>query len=147
MPVIPINYWAVLVAAAAQFVLGALWYGPLFGRSWTAMLGWTKESMDAMMREPGAKRMMARSYVITAIGALLMSYVLAHALIFAGTYLDTFGVSAGLMAGFWNWLGFVAPATIGAVLWEQKPWKWWFLNAGYYLVGLLMMGVILAMWI
>ena len=25
-----INYWAVLVAAASCFLLGGIWYGPLF---------------------------------------------------------------------------------------------------------------------
>lgn len=50
------------------------------------------------------------------------------------------------MAGFWNWLGFVAPVTLGAVLWEGKHWKLWFLNNGYYLVTLLLMGAVLALW-
>lgn len=50
------------------------------------------------------------------------------------------------MVGFWNWLGFVAPVTLGGVLWEGKPWKLWGLNNGYQLLSLLVMGVILALW-
>jgi len=30
------------------------------------------------------------------------------------------GVSGGLMSVFWNWLGFIATVTLGAVLWEGK---------------------------
>jgi hypothetical protein len=56
------------------------------------------------------------------------------------------GVAAGLQAAFWNWLGFVAPVTIGSVLWESRPWKFWFITAGYYLVVLLINGAILAAW-
>jgi len=41
-----------------------------------------------------------------------MSYVLAHELIFASVYLKVSGVSAGLMCGFFNWLGFIAPVTL-----------------------------------
>ena len=50
------------------------------------------------------------------------------------------------VVGFWNWLGFVAPVTLGSVLWEGKSPKLWVLNNGYYLVSLIVMGVILALW-
>ncbi|MCH7574095.1 MAG: DUF1761 domain-containing protein [Candidatus Marinimicrobia bacterium] len=39
---ISINYLAVLVAAAIEFGLGALWFGPLFGKPWMAAHGWTE---------------------------------------------------------------------------------------------------------
>ena len=32
----------------------------------------------------------------------------------------------------------------GVVIWEGKPWKLWFINAGFYLVSLLAMGTVLA---
>ena len=28
-----LNWWAILVAVAAAFALGGLWYGPLFGKA------------------------------------------------------------------------------------------------------------------
>ena len=139
---IPINYWAVLVAAASSIVLGFLWYGPFFGKTWMREVGMTDEKMKSA-KEKG----MTSSYVLMTVGSLVMSYVLAHALAFASAYTLTIGVSAGLMAGFWNWLGFVAPVTMGSVLWEGRSWKLWLLNSGYYLVALLLMGVILAVWI
>ena len=37
-----INYWAVVVAALSGFAVGALWYGPLFGRQWMAASGVTE---------------------------------------------------------------------------------------------------------
>jgi len=77
---------------------------------------------------------------------LIMAYVLVHSLIFAQSYLQISGVSAGLMAGFWSWLGFVAPVTTGMVLWEGKSWKLWILTSGYYLVALLVMGLLLSYW-
>lgn len=143
---VPINYLSVVIAAIVMFGLGWLWYAVLFNRQWTQAMGWTPEKMKEMMAAPGAKSMMMRSYGIQALGALLMAYVLAHALVFSATYLNVSGISAGLQAGFWNWIGFIAPVTIGSVLWDGKPWKLWFINAGYYLVGLLIMGVILALW-
>jgi hypothetical protein len=81
-----------------------------------------------------------------ALGALAMSFVLAHAVIYAESYLGTSGIWGGVQAGFWNWLGFVAPVTLGTVLWEGKPWKLWFINVGYYFVGLPVIGVLLSIW-
>ncbi len=138
---VPVNYLAVLIAAVVNMVLGFLWYGPLFGKQWMQLSGFTKESMDKAKAKG-----MNKNYAIMTLGSLLMAYVLSHSLVFASTYTQTFGAAAGLMAGFWTWLGFVAPVTVSSVLWDAKPWKLWFLNAGYYLVGLLVMGLILSMW-
>jgi len=137
---ININYIAVLVAAVASMAVGFLWYGVLFMKPWMRMMGYTKENMSGMAMTPG------KAYTLQFIGSLVMAYVLAHSLIFANYYLDASGAVAGVMAGFWNWLGFVAPITLGVVLWENKPWKLWFINASNYLVALVVMGVILAVW-
>lgn len=137
---LPINYWAVLVAAVANMVLGSLWYGPLFGKPWKAMMGFTQEKMAAAKAKG-----MTTSYVIMIVGSLFMSWVMAHGIILAN-YLMVSGVAAGIKVGILNWIGFVAPVTVGAVIWEGKPWKLWYLNSGYYLVGLIMMGIILAVW-
>lgn len=89
---------------------------------------------------------MARNLTITTVGSLLTSWILAHALSFANAFLHTSGPATGVMVGWFNWLGFVAPVTIGPVLWEGKPWLLWIITSGYYLVSLVMMGVILALW-
>lgn len=138
---VPINHWAVLVAAVVSMVLGGIWYGPIFGKIWTELSGFTKEKMDE-----ARARGMGKSYAGAFIGSLLMSYVLAHAIVFAGAYMKMRGIGAGLMSGFWNWVGFIAPVTLGTVLWEGKPWKLWFINNGYNLLSLLIMGIILSLW-
>jgi len=50
------------------------------------------------------------------------------------------------MNGFWNWIGFVAPVTPGIGLWEGKSRKLWMLTNSFYLVSLLVMGVVRALW-
>ncbi|MEK7623590.1 MAG: DUF1761 domain-containing protein [Patescibacteria group bacterium] len=141
MPVVPVNYLAVLVAAIANMVLGSLWFGPVFGKLWMKYSGINPGSIT-----PEQKKGMWKSYAIMFVGSLVMAYVLAHSLVFANTYLNVSGWMTGLQAGFWNWLGFVAPVTIGVVLWDRKSWGHWAVTYLYYLVGLMMMGVILAMW-
>jgi hypothetical protein len=122
-------------------IVGALWYGPLFGKKWMALVGMSEGELNA-----AKARGMGKLYALAFVGSLLMSYVLAHALVFASFYLGVFGASSGIMVGIWNWLGFVAPVTLSTVLWENKPWKLWVLNNGYYLVSLTVMGIILALW-
>lgn len=138
---VPVQYLAVVVAAVFNMALGFVWYGPLFGKQWMRLSGMSMDSGST-----AKKSGMGGSYAIMAIGSLVMSFVLAHALIFASSYLLVSGFWAGVMAGFWNWLGFIAPVTIGSVLWDRKPWMLWILNAGYYLVALVGMGIILAIW-
>lgn len=138
--VVPINYVAVVAAAVSSIVLGYLWYGPLFGKHWMHMMGISKPSMDA-----AAKQAMIKNYTFMALGSLVMAYVLAHSLVFASAYTKTVGLSAGLLVGFWSWLGIVAPIKMGDQLWGRKPWMLFVIEAGYYLVSLCVMGVILAM--
>ncbi|MBI2610525.1 hypothetical protein HYW60_01140 [Candidatus Kaiserbacteria bacterium] len=40
----------------------------------------------------------------------------------------------------------LSPISRGSVLWDNKSWKYWFITSGYYLVALLLMGVVLALW-
>ena len=140
---VPVNYLAVFASVILSVILGTVWYGPLFGKIWTKEMGWTKEQMKKGAADKSA---MMRSYMVQAVGSFIMAFVLAHSLIFAGTYLNVSGVAAGLQVGFWNWIGFIAPVTVTSVLWEGKSWKLWFLTNGYYLVTLCVMGVLLALW-
>lgn len=139
-----VNYLAVVVAAIANMALGFVWFGPLFGKQWVAMMGWTPQQIEEgkeKMKKEGWK-----TYGLAFIGSLVMAYVLSHTITFASWYMEVEGIQAGLTSGFWNWLGFIAPVTLGAVLWEGKSWKLWLLMNSYYLLALLIMGSILVSW-
>src|SRR5260370_41822457 len=141
MQPVPINYFAVLLAGIVSMPLGFLWYGPLFGKKWMKLSGMSKEKIDAAKKSGKANM----GYGLMFVGSLVMAYVLAHSLVFASSYLRMTGVPAGLMSGFWSWLGFVGPVTLGSVLWDGKPWMLSVLNNTYYILLLLLMGVILAL--
>ena len=138
MPPVPLNYAAIVACAVANMIIGFLWYGPLFGKTWMKLSG--------MHMPKGPPPGMWKHYLGAFIGAFVMAFALAHSLVFASAFLGVSGVSGGLQGGFWNWLGFIAPVTLGSVLWEGKPWKLWFLNNAYWLFTLLTMGVILSVW-
>ncbi len=128
------NFLAVVVAALASYAIAFIWYGVIFKNQWMQLTGVTE-------MKPSAKNV-----IIMLVGSLLMSFVLVHAVIFGNAYLKTGGVSGGLMCGFFNWLGFVAPVTISNVVYEKRPWKLWILDNSFWLLSLLVMGAILSSW-
>ena len=126
-----INWLAVIVAAAAAFVIGALWYGPLFGRTWMRLTGITKET-------PG-QNPMALTFGVTALLDLIIATSLA---LFIGGGDWQFGFFAGLAAG----LTFVAMALGVIYLFESRPFRLWLVNAGYQVVVFAAMGAIIGAW-
>lgn len=68
-----INWLAVLVAAVVTFVLGGLWYGPLFGKVWRTAEGQTEP-------QPGHQKHPAFVYGLSFVLMLIAAAVLAVAL-------------------------------------------------------------------
>lgn len=45
MDPLSINFFVVIVAALSTFLVGWLWYGPLFGKAWMNAVGVTEEDI------------------------------------------------------------------------------------------------------
>ena len=133
---ITINYLAVLVAAIANFALGAAWYSFLFGKQWLRLMGFTPEKMESQ------KKGMAWRYGTMFASSLVMAYVLAH---FAGVW-NAADVMGAFNLAFWTWLGFIATVGIGSILWEGKSVQLYAINMGFYLASLFLMALILVFW-
>jgi hypothetical protein len=131
---VPVNWWAVIVALLVNYIIGFLWFGLIFRNAWQRLSGVSEMKVTAL------------SVILALIGAFFTSYVLQHAIFFANEFLKTSGVGGGLMTGFFSWLGFIAPVTIGIVTYEKKPFTLWILNNAYWLISLLVMGMILSAW-
>jgi len=134
---VDVNYFAVFVSAIVGMGIGALWYSPaLFGDAWMKLSGKSKADMKK------AKKVMVRSYLSGFAGMLVTSFVLAG-------FLNSLGASRaveGAFVAFWLWLGLVATVMLGTILWENKPVKLYLINAVHYLVVLVVIGSILAVW-
>lgn len=140
---VPINLLAILACGVVAIVIGFLWFGPLFGKAWMRLSFGSIPSPEQMAE--GKKKMPLYAFIQFVL-ALVMAFVLAHNLAFGDAYLTMTGIAGGIQAGFWNWLGFVVPTTVGMVLWEGKPWKLWLIIVSEWLLTLLLMGIILAIW-
>jgi hypothetical protein len=130
------NYVAVVVAAAAAFVVGAVWYTPLlFGRAYMEVRG-MNQGATADMRPP------ARELLGEFAKNLVVAFVLAHFVVRLGVG-DWKGA---VQFGLWVWVGFQAMLLMGAVLHEKMPWTLYAIHAGDALVKTLLMTVILGGW-
>ncbi|MBI4033603.1 DUF1761 domain-containing protein [Candidatus Saccharibacteria bacterium] len=133
MPNVDINTWAVIVAALISMIVGSFWYSKsLFGKEWAKLVGRKLEDMSG-----GGK-----GYAVAAAGALIQAYILAHFVQYTGST----SLWDGLATGFWLWLGFVAVVVAINLAFEGRNWALWKINAGYFLVVLLINGGLLAAW-
>ena len=142
-PNIHINFLAVGIAVLANFVLGFLWYTPLFGKLWAKEMGF---SFD---QKPPTS-VFIKAMVINVIGNFLMAWVLAHNI--AAWNPETWGhtvpaemtpILMATMSAIFTWLGFFVPVDLNTVSWEMKSWRLFFINTSYHLLSLLVVSYIL----
>lgn len=130
-----INFWAVIVAALASFIVGWLWYGPLFGKLWMELNGFTPEKLREEKGLP-MPLIMVVNYVATALAAFSIA-------MFIGAEADaSFGIFAGLMIALF-WIG---TSRLNDVLYERQPFRLYLINLGYNLVIYVIMGAVLGAW-
>ncbi len=119
---------ATLVATMLGFVLGALWYGPLFGRRWMTAVGMTAEELRKDFNP-------AMAYGATFVLGLIACYVF-------GLYVGpnpgrAFSIVAGAAAG----LCWVATALATNYLFERRSAALIAINGGYHAVRFTLIGL------
>ena len=134
---------AVLIAVAANFIFGAIWFMPLFGKTWAKEM-----KMDPNGPKPPSS-VMVRGMSIMVIGNFLMAYVFAHNI--AVWNPETWGQAPSTMASganacmaaFFTWLGFYLPQDLSRIAWENASWKLFGINTVYHFLSLLIAAIIL----
>ena len=131
-----INYLAVVVAIVINMAAGALWYSPLlFAKHWMAANGLTEESI----REAGSA---TRGYVVAVIASIVIAFAVALFAQASGADTPVEGLILGLAAG----LGFVATTFAANYIFESRPLKLYLINAGYPVVSLALIGLLIGAW-
>ena len=124
-----LNWIAVLGATVAAFALGAIWYGPLFGRRWMGFVGLSEADVQ------GAN--MGLTYGVTFVLQLIAVVVLALVM----------GPEATLVTGALTGLGvgaaWVATAMGVNALFSQESIGLYLINAGYHVAYYTLAGAIL----
>lgn len=136
-----VNIGSTFIITVILFVIGFLWYGPVFGNLWLKLSKIPAVEV-AKARKKGMKGMW-KSMLLNLIGTFIMVYVLAGLI----SLLGITSPAQGAVLGFWMWLGFFACTTLlGSVLWENKPWGLFALNGLYWLVELKLAGFLIVLW-
>lgn len=153
----PFNLYSVLVASLVTLLLGFAWYHPkVFGTIWIKETGITEEKAK--------QSNMAKIFGLTIFYSLLLAFWMPQLVIhqmgafalaegnmndaalveFFKTHGSRFidfkhGALHGLMSGIFLAL----PITAINGLFEQKTWKYILVNAGYWMVVMMVMGAII----
>lgn len=132
-----VNWLAVVVTAIVVFMIGGMWYAPLFGKAWVKAQGFTEEQV---------KEMQAKMSPPIFFGGMLASYfvlALVVAVIFHAGGIQS--ASAGAMWGFLFWLIHAAFKMTDHIA-SGKVFAAFTIDASFQLIALLVTGVILGAW-
>ena len=120
----------VLVSGVLQWLLGALWYGVIFRKSWRKLIG---------LAEGEKPKNGALGMVASLIACILLSYVLVHVVAWAGAVTATAGIGLGVVC----WLGFMAPPLFTQHIFEGRRANLFAINAAYWLLAMALGGLIM----
>ena len=130
------KWLAVILAALAYFVLGAIWYAPpVLGKAWMTAGGM---EMPADGQRPGPA-----IYIVPLIGSVLSAIALGMIAVASRTDTIGEGIVLGLVVG----VGFaISISLVTATFESDKPnaMAWGSINAGYHLVGNVVAAIIIA---
>ncbi|MBD3333011.1 DUF1761 family protein [candidate division GN15 bacterium] len=130
-----INYLAVIVATAAYWIIGALWFSPaLFFNQWLRAIGKTKEQVKADFSP--------MNYIWALIAAFLASYGIARVCDWGGAATIVDGALVGVLAA----ACFVLPYVLVTDVFEKRPRSLAMINLFYHAVGLIVAGIIIGAW-
>jgi hypothetical protein len=108
------NILAIGLASVAQFILGMVWYGTVFGKLWGTIHGFdqcTKEEQQAMMAKMGPYY--ALQFVVTVVTTVVLAVLISHAHDYSGYVL-------ALLV----WIGFVVPTQVADVIFGGTQPRW-----------------------
>jgi Protein of unknown function (DUF1761) len=127
------NLLAILVAAACGFLVGGVWYGPLFGKTWQREVGLS----DDDMKNANMLKIYGLTFLFSVLSAVFLGHLLAH---FGDMSMrSTMMISVGVA------LGFIAPAIGTSYLFGRKSGTLFAIDAGYWIAFYAAMGLVFAL--
>jgi hypothetical protein len=130
------NWLAILCAGVAYWVLGFVWYSLLFGKIWRAE---QERHRGGNPCPPGGMAgKLIGTFICNLLAAGAMEYFLYRAQILDINHALRFGIAAGV--------GVAGAAVTMCCIWEMKSTKLWFIDAGYNIVGCVLVALILVSW-
>ena len=126
------NWIAIGVATVAAFMIGGLWYGPLFGKAWLDAIGKTEDEI-----EPSPT-----PFVVSAFTSFVTAVAMAMVIAGLGTAGALPGAAVGLLVG----VAFIATAMGSDAAFCDWGVKLWAIQSGYRIVYSVVMGALIGGW-
>ncbi|PIW29853.1 MAG: hypothetical protein COW29_05440 [Rhodobacterales bacterium CG15_BIG_FIL_POST_REV_8_21_14_020_59_13] len=130
MEIYGISIIAVLLATLSFMIVGFLWYGPLFGKRWMALNGFTEKSM----KDTNMAVVMGKGITNSLVAAIGMGLVL--------NWKGAEGLLASMKTAFLVWLFFSATTALLAHIYEKQKLKLTLIHFGNQLAAYLLAGAI-----
>ena len=120
------NWILWLIATLTTFILGAVWYGPLFGRAWGVAMG-----VDMNTQQGHPARVFGISFIFAAIAA--------------GAYAHIAGFSDDILMSTMHGaaVGFAFAATSCGINYQfaNRSYKAWLIDGGYHTLQFALYGL------
>ncbi|MCC5981149.1 MAG: DUF1761 domain-containing protein [Oceanicaulis sp.] len=132
MDILGVSLIGWIIATVGFMAVGFVWYGPLFGKKWMELNGFTPESFEGA----NMTLTMVKGVINSAVMAAFIGYVLVA--VGAGDLV------AHVKWAFLLWLGFSATTQALSHIWERQPLELTLIHWSNNLVGFLLAGLIFA---
>jgi len=126
-----VNWLAVLAAAVSAFLLGGIWYGPLFKHAWCREAG---IDLHAQPRHPA--RVFGTAFVAALVAAAAFAVILRP---------DP-PLFVAVHAGFLTGLAYVSMSFGINYAFAGRSFKLWLIDGGYHTLQFTLYGLILGLW-
>ena len=136
---VPINLLAVLIAAAAVFIIGFLAHGPVTGKLWMKLANIHPTGNEKMSDMYGQ---MFWNLVVNLVTAYAVAMV--YAFIVASGLWGAASIFTGVHAALLVWLGFIVTSSSIEVIWMKRSIHLWLFECAASFVGFVAMGAIIA---
>ncbi|MDF1489431.1 DUF1761 domain-containing protein [Tessaracoccus caeni] len=127
-----VSWLGVALAALAYYILGAIWFTPLFGKTWDRAIG---------HEVSGARRFGADYYIVPLVSAVLVSVALGVLLAVAAPASMSEALIVGVIVGG----GVALPVSMNNALTPHTPHPYVFgaVTGGYHMVGIVVVAAVL----
>lgn len=133
-----INYLAIVIAAVAGWLAGAVWYMAL-GKHWVAAQGSTMEAFKARQAAMKGTSAVWLPFALALAADLVMAWVLAGMV----GHLGTVTIRSAVISALFAWGGFVLTTVLVNNAFSGRSYRLTAIDAGHWLVALLAMGAVI----